>query len=69
MSRFERGIQARTAETVGVHPSTISRRLAKGDTVVGRIAINQQYGRQNTELLHQLNKGQSNDLGRTDGNG
>lgn len=52
-----RGVKSRTAQTVGVHPSTVTRRLQREDNSTERVAKQTELRMQTEAKIQQLNEG------------
>jgi hypothetical protein len=52
-----RGVKSRTAQTVGVHPSTVTRRLDREDNTTQRVAKVTEIRMQTEAKIQQLNEG------------
>lgn len=52
-----RGVKSRTAQTVGVHPSTVTRRLEREDNTTQRVAKVTEIRMQTEAKIQQLNEG------------
>lgn len=52
-----RGVKSRTAQTVGVHPSTVTRRLQREDNNTERVVKQTELRMQTEAKIQQLNEG------------